>query len=482
MADPGPDTPRDASPEAHPIPFDNSFARLPERLFVRQAPVPVAAPERLVANAALARDLGIEARWFASEEAVQAFAGNRLPGGAEPIAQAYAGHQFGGWVPQLGDGRAVLLGEVVDSTGIRRDIQLKGAGRTPFSRGGDGRAWLGPVLREYVVSEAMHALGIPTTRALFAVATGETVVRETPLPGAILTRVASSHLRVGTFQYFAARRDEEALAALTEHAIARHYPEAGDALGLLNAVVDAQARLIAAWMSVGFIHGVMNTDNMAISGETIDYGPCAFIDAYHKETVFSSIDRMGRYAYGNQPDMAVWNLAQLATSLLPLMGPRDAAIEKATEAVHRFPALYAQNWLRLFGRKIGIETATAQDAPLIEAFLKGLQDTGADFTNSFRALASGTIPTGLETWATDWRKRLETQSRPQARMLAANPAFIPRNHRIEEMIEAARRGDLAPLERLGKVLATPYDDQPENADLALPPAPGEEVLQTFCGT
>ncbi len=464
------------------IPFDNSYARLPERLFVRQAPVPVASPGRLAANLSLGRELGIDEGWLLSDDALQVFAGNRVPEGAEPLAQAYAGHQFGGWVPQLGDGRAVLLGEVVDRHGARRDIQLKGAGRTPFSRGGDGRAWLGPVLREYVVSEAMHALGIPTTRALYAATTGEEVLRERAYPGAVLTRVAASHLRVGTFQYFAARGDEEALRALAEHAIARHYPDAETPLDLLNSVIAAQARLVAAWMSVGFIHGVMNTDNTSISGETIDYGPCAFMDAYHPETVFSSIDRFGRYAWRNQPEIAVWNLAQLATSLLPLMGEREAAIKAATEAVHRFPALYAAEWLSRFGRKIGLAEARPEDAPLIEAFLKGLADHGHDFTNAFRGLSEGRVPEGLEDWGETWRARLAGEAGPEAVMRAANPAYIPRNHRIEAMIQAALAGDMAPFERLSAVLAAPCEDQPEMAEYRAPPRPEEAVRQTFCGT
>jgi len=450
---------------------------------VRQPPTQASAPELIVINRALADDLGIDAKWIASPAAVQAFAGNRLPEGAEPLAQAYAGHQFGGWVPQLGDGRAVLLGEVIDRAGQRRDIQLKGAGRTPFSRGGDGRAWLGPVLREYLVSEAMHALNIPTTRALAAVATGETVMRETAQPGAVLTRVAASHVRVGTFQYFAARGDTEALQALCDHVIARHYPQAETPLDLLRAVVQRQANLIARWMSVGFIHGVMNTDNMAISGETIDYGPCAFIDQYHPDTVFSSIDRQGRYAYRNQPDIAVWNLAQLATSLLPLMGERDAAIAAATEAVNDFPTHYGRNWLALFGAKIGLADARPDDAPLIEAFLSGLAETNTDFTNGFRDLLERRVPYALNGWKVSWLARLAREiGDPDATMAAANPVYIPRNHRVEAMIEAALTGDLAPIKELSDVLATPYQARDKWRDFAAPPPPGQEVYQTFCGT
>ena len=466
-----------------PPAFESGYAALPDRLFDRQAPVPVAAPAWIALNRELGQELGIDADWLESDAALQVFAGNAVPEGATPITQAYAGHQFGGWVPQLGDGRAVLLGELRDRAGQLRDVQLKGAGRTRWSRGGDGRAWLGPVLREYLVSEAMHALGIPTTRALAAVATGEAVQRETALPGAVLTRVAASHLRVGTFQYFAARGDVEALQALVDFAIDRHYPDVETALDLLRAVVEAQARLVARWMSVGFIHGVMNTDNMTISGETIDYGPCAFMDVYHPVTVFSSIDRNGRYAYTNQPDVAVWNLAQLATSLLPLMGDRDAAVREATEAVHGFSQVYAHEWLRLFGRKIGLAAARPADAPLIEAFLKGLEDNGLDFTNSFRALCDGTVPAELAGWGDRWRARLQQESEDgTAIMRGANPAFIARNHRVEQAIEAAVGGDLGPFETLHRVLARPFDDQPDMADFRAPPAPHEVVHQTFCGT
>src|SRR6056297_1759660 len=339
--------------------FDNSYARLPARFYHRQPAEPVRAPA-----------LGLDPEALRSEAGVAVLAGNALPDGADPLAQAYAGHQFGGWNPQLGDGRALLIGEVVDRHGRRRDIQPKGSGRTPFSRMGDGRAWIGPVLREYIVSEAMHAMGVPTTRALAAVTTGERVLRERVLPGAVLTRVASSHVRVGTFQYFAARGDEEAVRLLSEHVIARHYPDATGALDLLTAVVAAQARLVARWMATGFIHGVMNTDNCAISGETIDYGPCAFMDAYSAGKVFSSIDVGGRYAYGNQPRIAAWNLAQFATCLLPLIDEdADAAVEQATEAVHTFPPVYEAAWLAAFRAKLGLTTEETEDAELITDLL-----------------------------------------------------------------------------------------------------------------
>ncbi len=475
------------------IPFDNSYARLPDRFYARLAPTPVERPALIRVNEGLARDLGIDPAALASGPGVEVLAGNRVPEGADPLAQAYAGHQFGGWVPQLGDGRAILLGEVLDSGGIRRDIQLKGSGRTPFSRMGDGRAWLGPVLREYVVSEAMHALGIPTTRALAAVATGETILREAPLPGAVLTRVASSHIRVGTFQFFAARQDTEALQALLDHVIARHYPEAEGPLDVLNAVIDRQARLVAQWMGVGFIHGVMNTDNCHVAGETIDYGPCAFMDAFHAERVYSSIDHYGRYAYNRQPDVLVWNLAQFATALLPLMGEdRNAAIEAATEAVHRFPDRFREEWLSVFRAKLGLETAEDGDGGLVDTLLARMQTLQADFTNTFRALGTASArdeflePDGYDAWERDWRDRLAREgATPDGRreaIRAANPAYIPRNHRIEAAIRAGIEGDFTPFHRLVEVLSRPFEDQPDQTDLRRPPAEDEVVRQTFCGT
>ena len=366
------------------IAFDNSYARLPAEFFSPQAPEPVPAPRLVAFNDDLARILGIDPE--AARCAPEVFAGNRLPEGATPIAQIYSGHQFGHYNPQLGDGRAILLGEVVGSDGRRRDIQLKGAGRTPYSRGGDGRAWLGPVLREYLVSEAMHALGIPTTRALAAVETGALVRRERALPGAVLTRVAASHLRVGTFQIFAARGQTDHLRRLTDYAIARHYPQAEGPMGLLRAVCAAQARLVAQWMAVGFIHGVMNTDNCAISGETIDYGPCAFMDDYHPDTVFSSIDHGGRYAYANQPQIAVWNMAQFATALIQQAEDREAAAEEATEIVHAMPEMLHAYWLDAFRAKLALADARPEDETLITDLLRLMAAAGADFTNTFRAL------------------------------------------------------------------------------------------------
>ena len=486
------------------IPFDNSYARLPDRFFARVQPQPVRAPRLIRLNRALAEELGLDPDRLSSPEWVEALAGNRVPEKAEPIAQAYAGHQFGGWVPQLGDGRAILLGEVVDRHGRRRDIQLKGAGRTPFSRMGDGRAPLGPVLREYIVSEAMAALGVPTTRALAAVATGEEVVREAVLPGAVLTRVAASHIRVGTFQFFAARGDAEALRRLADHAIERHYPEAADAecpyLALLEGVIARQARLIAQWMGLGFIHGVMNTDNMTVSGETIDYGPCAFMDEFHPAKVFSSIDRGGRYAFGNQPWIAQWNLAQLAQSLLPLLpGGREKAIEAAQAAIDRYPGLWLAEWIGVMRAKLGLTTAREGDQKLAEDLLRAMAEGEADFTLTFRRLAEAVEadaddgpralfrdPAAFDVWAGEWRRRLgEEIAAPdevRARLRAANPLYIPRNHLVEEALAAADTDDFEPFEALLEVLATPFDEQPGRARYTEPPRPEQVVRRTFCGT
>lgn len=467
------------------IPFDNSYAALPEGFFSRLNPTPVKEPKVLAWNSKLAAELGIK-----SDDAqvqAQVFGGNEVPEGATPLAQLYAGHQFGNFNPQLGDGRAILLGEVIGSDGTRRDIQLKGAGPTPYSRRGDGRAWMGPVLREYLVSETMHALGVPTTRALAAVATGEPILRETGhLPGAIVTRVAASHLRVGTFQVFAHRGEVEALKTLTDYAIARHYPDADGPLGLLRAVCAAQAELVAQWMSFGFIHGVMNTDNCSISGETIDYGPCAFMDAFHQGRVFSSIDREGRYAYGNQPQIVVWNMAQLATSLLQQMDDKETAVDEATEIVHDMPELIEAAWLRRFAAKVGISNPQPEDVDLINELLSLMQTDGADFTNTFRALGTDqardqfTNRDAFDTWAEHWRARIKGEPDPKAVMQAANPAVIPRNHRIEQMIVAAVAGDMAPFERMMKALLTPFDET--DPELQRPPTEDEIVPATFCGT
>ena len=469
------------------IPFDNSYARLPAAFHTRLNPMPVKGPKLIHFNQSLAASM--EITYETEAELVNAFSGNHPPEGSAPLAQAYAGHQFGGFSPQLGDGRANLLGEVNTKEGQRFDIQLKGSGPTPYSRNGDGRAWLGPVLREYVVSEVMHALGIPTSRALAAVSTGESIYRENgAMPGAVLTRVAASHIRVGTFQYFAARRDLTSLRELFEYVQERHYPQTNDPAELLNAVIERQAELIAGWMSVGFIHGVMNTDNTTLSGETIDYGPCAFIDRYHPDTKFSSIDIQGRYAYSNQPHIIVWNMAQLATSLIPLMPDQDDAVEVFTKSVHGMPALVHQAWLRRFGAKIGLHEASPDDEGLIIGLLQIMAEGRADFTNTFRTLGTGTArdqfldPTTYDKWEIEWRARLINETDVDARMQAANPAFIPRNHQVEQMIAAAVAGDFAPFKRLLSVLQTPYQDQADATDLTHPPQSHEVVQQTFCGT
>ncbi|MBR0649719.1 YdiU family protein [Roseomonas terrae] len=480
--------------------FDNSYARLPERLFARLPPTPVSAPRLLRLNAALAGSLGLDAAWLASPAGVAMLAGNHVPAGAEPIAQAYAGHQFGHFVPSLGDGRAILLGEVVTPAGERRDIQLKGSGPTPFSRRGDGRAAIGPVLREYIIGEAMAALGIPTTRALAAVATGDDVFREDVLPGAVLTRVAASHLRVGTFQYFAARRDTDALRVLADYAIARHYPAAAEAaspaLALLENVALRQADLVAQWMLVGFIHGVMNTDNCAISGETIDYGPCAFMEAYNPETVFSSIDQQGRYAYGNQPGIAHWNLARLAECLLPLIDADEAAaVEKAQSALAAYAPRFGAGWRDGLLRKIGLTAARDGDDELLQDMLVRLSANQVDFTLFFRRLADAADgdmaaralfadPAAFDGWADAWRARLAQEPPGRAAaMRAINPLYIPRNHLVEEALAAAAsRDDLAPFEALLAALSCPFEEQPGRERYAMPAQPDERVTATFCGT
>ncbi|MEM1362544.1 MAG: YdiU family protein [Pseudomonadota bacterium] len=469
--------------------FDNSYARLPERFYHRQSAEPVTAPGLVAVNHPLAKDLGLDPEALESPEGLAILAGNTHPTSADPLAQAYAGHQFGGWSPQLGDGRALLLGELLDRSGHRRDIQLKGSGRTPFSRMGDGRVWLGPVLREYVVSEAMHALGVPTTRALAAVTTGEPVYRETVLPGAVLTRVASSHIRVGTFQFFAARKDHEALELLTNHVRARHYPEAETPLDLLKAVIAKQAALIAAWMSFGFIHGVMNTDNAQVAGETIDYGPCAFMDMYQEAKVFSSIDQYGRYAYNNQPNIAAWNMAQFASCLLPLIDEdQDTAIEKATDAVRQFPSLYQDAWSNRFRAKLGLSGEERADEKLIDDFLVAMEDGQADFTNAFAGLADGsardwfTDRKKFDAWEPAYHARLERQGgAPIDQIKTANPQVIPRNHLVEQMISAAVAGDLDPFRALVEAVTDPFTP-PADKKMRLPPEPDQIVEQTFCGT
>ena len=471
--------------------FDNSYARLPDHFHARLNPTPVAAPRLVRVNTALAEDLGLDPAALSSPEGVRVLAGNEIPDGANPIASAYAGHQFGHFVPQLGDGRAILLGEVLTRDGIRRDVQLKGSGRTPFSRGGDGRAALGPVLREYLVSEAMFALGVPTTRALAAVTTGEAVRRETALPGAILTRVAASHIRVGTFQYFAAKGDVASVKQLADHVIARHYPDAAAApnpyLALFDKVVARQADLVARWLLIGFIHGVMNTDNSSVTGETIDYGPCAFMDAYDPGTVFSSIDHQGRYAYANQPSMAQWNLARLAETLLPLFADdEETAVALAKDSLGAFAPRFHDAYFSGLRRKIGLVTPREGDDVLVQDLLKLMTAERADFTLTFRRLSDVDSGLGLafDPWLARWRERLADEpGNPVETMRAVNPAFIPRNHRVEAAITAAvTREDFGPFEELLDVVSRPFEDRAEFAEYALPPEPEEIVAQTFCGT
>jgi serine/tyrosine/threonine adenylyltransferase len=488
------------------FPFENSYAALPANFFARVAPTPVVSPRLVKLNRPLALHLGLDPDRLASPEGVEILAGKLIPDGADPIAMAYAGHQFGHFVPQLGDGRAILLGEVIDADGVRCDIQLKGSGPTPFSRRGDGRAALGPVLREYVVSEAMAALGIPTTRSLAAVVTGERVMRETALPGAVLTRVASSHIRVGTFQYFAARGDTEGVRRLADHVIGRHYPEASNAErpyhALLKGVVARQASLVARWLLVGFIHGVMNTDNTSISGETIDYGPCAFMDHYDPATVFSSIDEQGRYAYANQPRIALWNLTRLAECLLPLLSDvQDTAIAEAQAVLEGFAERFDGAYQGGLRSKLGLFTARDGDPALAQDLLDAMAKNQADFTLTFRRLSDAAQdpaddrevrqlfadPAAYDDWAARWRQRISDEPQDAAArrtaMRGVNPAFIPRNHRIEAVIEAAvNRDDFAPFEELLAVLSEPYEDQPSLSAYAEPPEPHQRVLKTFCGT
>jgi uncharacterized protein YdiU (UPF0061 family) len=485
--------------------FEHSYAALSPAFYARVAPTPVANPQLVVFNRRLAKDLGLEPD-VVEPAAASMFSGNQLPDDANPIAMVYAGHQFGGFVPRLGDGRAILLGELKGADGVLRDIQLKGAGPTPFSRNGDGRAALGPMLREYLISEAMHALRIPTTQSLAVVSTGERVYREAALPGAVLTRVAASHIRVGTFQYFASREDQDALRELLDYVIVRHYPQAREAdvpaSAVLKSVAERQATLIADWMLVGFIHGVMNTDNMTLSGETIDYGPCAFMDEYSSNTVFSSIDHNGRYAYANQPAMAQWNLARLAETLLPLINPdTDQAVAAATEILQAFTAQFDARFLEGMRRKIGLASAEEGDADLITQLLAAMQNAKADFTLTFRALAQAAETPENETalhglfadssaindWLRHWRQRLQRDSQSSveraANLRSVNPAFIARNHRVEAALNAASRdGDFEPFRQLLRILQRPFDEQPEFIEYTRPPQQSERVLQTFCGT
>ncbi|MBM7573313.1 protein adenylyltransferase SelO [Aquibacillus albus] len=478
--------------------LDNSYARLPETFFSNVDPTPVSSPKLVIFNEELADSLGLDVYDLKSEGGEQVFGGNQIPVGSSPLAQAYAGHQFGHFT-MLGDGRAILLGEQITPKNDRFDIQLKGSGRTPYSRGGDGRAGLGPMLREYIISEAMHALGIPTTRSLAVVTTGEDIIRETKLPGAILTRIAASHLRVGTFQYAARWGTLEDLRFLADYALNRHFPDVAEDkdryLSLLRKVIKRQAALIAKWQLVGFIHGVMNTDNMTISGETIDYGPCAFMDTYDPETVFSSIDVQGRYAYKNQPPIGGWNLVRFAESLLPLLDEdQDQAVELAQNEISTYMDLYQSNWLAGMRAKLGLFNEEKEDESLIEELLRMMKKYRADYTNTFRALTFhapedfvlfGTPE--FSKWKEKWQARIDRQQESDAAshelMRNSNPAVIPRNHRVEEALEAAvEEGDYRVMERLLDVLSNPYAHSPEQEDYCSPPPASARPYQTYCGT
>jgi uncharacterized protein YdiU (UPF0061 family) len=481
--------------------FENSFAKLPDGFFQRLNPTPVSQPRLLAFNAELAEELGLQTAGMSPQDLANVFSGNVIPEGAEPLASVYAGHQFGNFVPQLGDGRAILLGEVRDRVGRLRDLQLKGSGPTPYSRRGDGRAALGPVLREYLISEAMYALEIPSTRALASVLTGDEVLREGYRPGAVMTRVAASHVRVGSFQYFAAREDWAAIKALVDYVIDRHYPEAREAespaLALLQGVIERQSKLIARWMMVGFVHGVMNTDNMTLSGETIDFGPCAFMDAYDPRTVFSSIDQFGRYAYGRQPGIAQWNLARLAEALVPLIDPDEAkAVELASAAISDFAPIYHEAWLAGMRAKLGLVEEDEGDRALIGDLLDSLERTGTDFTLTFRRLSETQVEGFLalvkqDELLAEWLIRYQTRcvrekTSPDDRakaMRRVNPIYIPRNHQVEAVLAAAvDEGDLGPFNRLHATLASPFVEVTGFQAYAEPAGPSERVFQTFCGT
>ncbi len=491
-----------------PPKFENTYAQLSEGFFAEVSPAQVPKPSLVRLNRGLCKELGVDTEWLLSDDGVAMLAGNTLPDSSSPIAMAYAGHQFGGFNPQLGDGRAILLGEVVDSNGVRRDIQLKGSGRTSFSRGGDGKASLGSVIREYIVGEAMFALGVPTTRALAVVTTGEDIARQTPLPGAVLTRVAQSHVRVGTFQFFHARRDLKSVRELADYVIERHFPSAAASespyLALFESMAQAQAKLIAKWMQLGFIHGVMNTDNMQVVGETIDYGPCAFMDEFHPKCVFSSIDRQGRYAWDNQPAIGQWNLTRLGETLLSLLSDNEKqAVTHVEDVLERYNERFNDCFLEGFSAKLGIENSPSEELDDNRAFIRStfmlMSEQRVDFTLFFRGLTE--IALGRDDdkfvrefresqaagdFLVDWRQRLAaqniTQSDAAAAMQKVNPVYIPRNHRVEEAIVAARGGDYTPFERLVRVLQTPYTPQPENAEYEQAPSASEKVHETFCGT
>jgi serine/tyrosine/threonine adenylyltransferase len=477
--------------------FDNTYGHLPKEFHAKLSPVPTTKPEVLILNLPLASDMGLDFSGLSADSQAELFAGNMIPDGAEPLAQAYAGHQFGHFT-MLGDGRAILLGEHVTPCGQRLDVQFKGSGRTPYSRGGDGRAAIGPMLREYVISEAMHALNVPTTRSLAVVKTGEKVYRETELPGAILTRVANSHIRVGTFEFASLHEDKEIMNALVDYVIDRHFPtikeKENKPLALLEAVIDQQAELITQWMRVGFVHGVMNTDNMALSGETIDYGPCAFMDTYDPNTVFSSIDHKGRYAYANQPHIAQWNIARLAESLLPVLQDKmENAMEVAEETLNGFGAIYKERWMTMMRSKLGLLDDLPGDEKLVAELFECMHQNEADFTNTFRELSEEELPQGklygnesFKEWHARWQTRLEEEEQPRqsslALMKANNPAVIPRNHKVAEALESANEGELNPLNDLLAALENPYENRNDLKPYQSPPKPEEKVLQTFCGT
>jgi uncharacterized protein YdiU (UPF0061 family) len=477
--------------------LESTYAELPQVLFSKLSPTPVRQPEVVIFNEKLADDIGLNLTGMSKEVRTDLFAGNFVPEGTEPFAQAYAGHQFGNFT-MLGDGRAIVLGEHQTPSGQRLDLQLKGSGRTPYSRGGDGRAALGPMLREYIISEAMHALGIPTTRSLAVVTTGEKVYRETELPGAILTRIAGSHIRVGTFEFTSLQEDKKVTQALLDYLIDRHFPEIKEKenqpFALLEAVIYQQAELITHWMRVGFIHGVMNTDNMALSGETIDYGPCAFMDTFAPDTVFSSIDHKGRYAYANQPYIAQWNLARLAESLLPLMdGEKEEIIAMAEDLLNSFEQVYKNKWLSMMGSKLGLSRVDNEDEKLITDLLEWMHQNSTDFTNTFRDLSKEKLPEeelykskNFTNWRARWQDRIEKEELDWeasfALMKSVNPAVIPRNHKVEEALQAGEEGVITPFHNLISALDMPYEDGDHLLPYQAPPQPGEKVLQTFCGT
>ena len=477
--------------------LERTYSKLPGVFFSKLSPTPVSSPKILLFNQKLAEEIGLDLSVLSEEERTQLLSGNLVPKGIEPFAQAYAGHQFGNFT-MLGDGRALMLGEHLTPSGQRLDLQFKGSGRTPYSRGGDGRAALGPMLREYLISEAMHALGIPTTRSLAVVATGESVYRESELPGAILTRTAGSHIRVGTFEFASLHEDKAMTQALLDYLIDRHFPEIREeenkALSVLRAAIDQQIDLITHWMRVGFIHGVMNTDNMALSGETIDYGPCAFMDVFSPDTVFSSIDHRGRYAFANQPYAAQWNLARLAESLLPLIhDERQDAIAGAEESLNAFEPAYKDKWLAMMGTKLGLAEADKQDERLVTDLLDWMHSNGADYTNTFRDLGRQVLPENqlyqsetFETWHRRWQERLGGEGRSLdsslSLMRSVNPVVIPRNHKVEEALQAGEEGNLNPFRNLLKALESPYEEADHLAPYQVPPKPSEKVHQTFCGT